>query len=337
MAAEIAPKEIEQKALVARVREGSLAMQFKDGGLQLRNLEDAIAFGKQMIDSGFAPKGVTKASSVVWIVQRGAELGISPISALDSFYVGPSGKPELYAKAALGACIAKGILEPEYDLDTEGTGDALTAIFTFKRKGWSKAKTRRFAFTEAKTAQLVKEGSNWTKWPARMVQARVVAFALKDYFNDVLMGCSIEGDHDEPLKAEITELSRESLRPAAPDPLLAQLDEDSAAGATWDEVLDQPKVEPDDSQAATTEQDRSFLEGGNELYSEPVQAALPARPMASKADQDYLYSLSRTRGMTDISLMALLGNHGYERIDQVPADKMPELMAAVKAIRPGKR
>lgn len=345
MAAEIKPpidKANEALALQARVRDGSLAMQFNRGGIQLNKYEDAINFCKQMVDSGFAPKGVTRASSVLWMIQRGAELSLGPTASMDAFYIPPSGKPRLYVEAALGICLASGALDPEYDLYHEGEGENLVGHFKFKRRGWQKEKHQTFSLKEAQTAGLVKPDSNYKKYPQDMLEWRAAGKALHKYFGEILLGCSIQGDPDREAQAEITEVSRESLRPAAPDPLLAQLDESEApAGATWDEVLDQPKVEPEPdallSERPYTDQERSDIAASMFPLTDlpPVVNPEPPRPpSATKERQDWFYSLCRSHGLTDIQILTRLGTAGFETIDQVPADVLEGMIKKVAEYKP---
>jgi hypothetical protein len=336
MAAELKTPE---QALALRTKEAGLAMKFGNSGIQLTNYQDALNFGAAMIQSGYVPRGVTTAAQVVWMVQTGAELGIGPSASLRAFYMAPSGKPELYAKSALGICVSRGALNPDYDLYTEGEGESLVGHFKFQRNGWKEKKHRQFPFTDAKMAGLVKQGSNWEKWAVRMVQARVVAFALNDYFADVLMGCPLETDNEAkpPEAAEVTEISRE-ISPAPPDPLFEQLKDKTATqvDAGWDDTLSGEPVEPD---ADPIDAGPPYPDG--EPAANPIPLATEPEPlralMATKQQQDFFWGLCRSRGMTDIGIAAFLGTHGYERVDQITAEAMPKLQAAVKEIKIAKR
>lgn len=212
----------------AIIRREGLAMSFTGGagaGVRLQSFAELIAFGRSMIDSGFVPKGYTLPAQVVWTVQRGAELGLGPTAALDAFYLSPNGGPELYAEAALGICVASGLLLDTYEKWTDGEGDKLTGHFRFQRRGWPAPRETTFSLGEAKTAKLIKAGGAWETWPKRMVLARVVSFALHDYFADVLLGCAIAGDRmDHAVTVEApARQERPAAPPAGPDPLLAGL------------------------------------------------------------------------------------------------------------------
>lgn len=215
----------------ALVRQAGMEMTFGEQGVQMRTLAEVLAYGKAMIESGFVPKGFTRAAHVVWAVQSGAEVGLGPAASLRAFYVSPSGRPAFYAEAALALCVSKGVLDPDYDFEYSGEGDNLSCTFIFRRTNWKASKRVEFKMSEARTAGLIKDDSNWKKWPKRMVRSRAIGFALHDYFADVILGIPLEGeiDHLKPedvsdvkptvvLQAE--EADKKVERVPTPDPLL---------------------------------------------------------------------------------------------------------------------
>jgi hypothetical protein len=224
-----------QRALAVR-RETAIV----NGALQLGSLEQALEWGKMIIDSRLAPRGFERASQVVWCVQKGRELGLGPATSLDAFYMTPEGKPALYAEAAWAIVLASGNVS---DWDEESGGTGLDAWHTFKvlRRGDKRWRLATFSQREAVAAGLVKPRSGWEKWPQRMRRARSLAFLLHDVFPDLLKGLRIEGEIDE---VELDAGGPEAAPPASParragegrvvsDPLLDD-DAPAAAPATED-------------------------------------------------------------------------------------------------------
>jgi hypothetical protein len=201
----------------------SVALTFDERrGIQIKSMEDAIAWGEAVIASGMAPRGFAKTSQVIVAVQMGRELGLEPMAALRSMYVPPSGRPQLMAEAALAVVMSKGLLV-EYDEVLTGEGDMRTATFRALRQGWTKHRESHFSLKEARKAGLVKADSGWEKWTDRMLRARARSFGLHDWFPDVLLGIAIEGDveDDRPvIEADVVEAPKPALTSPIVDPLL---------------------------------------------------------------------------------------------------------------------
>jgi hypothetical protein len=235
------PKDTTALARADAAAKRALAFDVTAGGLQLRTFQDVERFGKAMIDSGFAPKGFTRASQVVHAIQRGSELKLSLAASLSAFYVSPGNRLSLYAEAAL-AVLRKGgdgsVLEPNDRKEFVGPGEDRACIWTFRRRGWAKERWEqsKFSIREARVAQLIKRDSNWEKYPDRMLWARVVAFGCKDWFSDVMLGIEIIDPSEVvdvtpgPAPAPAPGSSPSSVEPTG-EPLLE--DEDAPVDATY--------------------------------------------------------------------------------------------------------
>jgi hypothetical protein len=127
-------------------------------------LQPALVAAKLIIAAGMAPRGYDKPEQIVVACAMGARLGLDPFSAMAGIAV-VNGRPTLYGDAMLAVCQG----HPAFDDIAEaitGTGDAMTATVTVKRKGrgnyslitltWDSA-TRR----ELPTAVEVKVGDDW--------------------------------------------------------------------------------------------------------------------------------------------------------------------------------
>jgi hypothetical protein len=165
-------------------------------------MEDAMRFGKMVADSEFAPKDFRgKPASCVLAIQAGAEIGLSPMQALQSIAV-VNGRPSVYGDAALA--VAKASPVCEYVTERiEGDGDAMVATCEAKRRGYPHPTVVRFTVSDAKKAGLWGKTGPWTQYPKRMLQMRARGFALRDAFPDALRGLvTAEEAQDYPTTSE---------------------------------------------------------------------------------------------------------------------------------------
>ena len=156
-------------------------------GLALQSMADAMTFGKMVADSEFAPKDFRgKPNSCVLAIQSGAEIGLSPMQALQSIAV-VNGRPSIFGDAALAVVKASPVCEYVTE-SIEGDGDAMAATCTAKRRGYPTPTVVTFTVADAKKAGLWGKSGPWTQYPKRMLQMRARGFALRDAFPDALRG-----------------------------------------------------------------------------------------------------------------------------------------------------
>ena len=156
-------------------------------GLALQTMNDAKQFGDLVAASEFAPKDFRgKGDSCVLAIQFGAEIGLSPMQALQSIAV-VNGRPSIYGDAALAVVKASPLCE--YVTETvEGEGDRMVATCTAQRRGDPSPTVRQFSVADAKQAQLWGKAGPWIQYARRMLQMRARGFCLRDCFPDVLKG-----------------------------------------------------------------------------------------------------------------------------------------------------
>lgn len=171
---------------LATVQKSQIAISSK--GLQLATLDDMWRFSQCVVKSGFAPKGMEKAESVLIAVEMGYEVGLSPMAALQNTAV-VNGRPTIYGDAALALVRGSGLLDfyEEKQVGTKGKDDFGYCV-TAKRKGDSSSYTETFTVADAKLAGLWGKPGPWTQYPARMLKFRARGFLLRDAFGDVLKG-----------------------------------------------------------------------------------------------------------------------------------------------------
>lgn len=167
-------------------------------GVQLASLEEAYRFANAIVASGFAPKGMEKPEAVLVAIQLGAEIGLTPMAALQNTAV-INGRPAIYGDAALALVRSSGLLESYKEEEigetgSDGHGYRVTAI----RKG-NQAAVETFTVADAKRAKLWGKAGPWSDYPKRMLRFRARGYVLRDLFGDILKGLrTVEEARDIP-------------------------------------------------------------------------------------------------------------------------------------------
>lgn len=197
-----------------------LSTQSQPKGLALQTMADAMKFGEMVAASDFSPKDFRgKPASCVLAIQAGAEIGLSPMQALQSIAV-VNGRPSIYGDAALAVVKASPVCEYVTE-SVEGDGDQMVATCTAKRRGYPEPTVSRFTVADAKKAGLWGKSGPWSQYPRRMLQMRARGFALRDAFPDALRGMvTAEEASDyptpEPTREPVTVRPKFDTPPASP-------------------------------------------------------------------------------------------------------------------------
>ena len=156
-----------------------------------RTLDEVWRIAQLITRSGMAPYGIDSPEKASVIIMHGAEVGLSPMVALQSIAV-INGKPALYGDGLLAVVRRSGLLDRITEATHEGGTDGEFARCTVTRGG--QRVTRDFSKKQAIVAGLwgkrgrSGEPTPWVTYPSRMLQMRARAFALRDVFPDVLKG-----------------------------------------------------------------------------------------------------------------------------------------------------
>lgn len=124
-------------------------------------------------------------------IMHGADVGLSAIQSVQGIAI-INNVPSLWGDAMLGLVLASGMVdqngfEERFEGAKEHQDEGLVAVCTVKRKG-QQPHTVRYSYARAKKAQLTGKSGPWQNDPARMLQMRARAYALRDRFADVLRG-----------------------------------------------------------------------------------------------------------------------------------------------------
>lgn len=152
-----------------------------------QTLRDAMELAKLIADSDLAPKDYRgKPGNVLVAVQMGQEVGLSPMTAIQSIAV-INGKPSLYGDVGKAILLSKGFIIEEDDTEVvKKTGAGRCKI---TRPGHPPCE-RTFSIANAKTAGLFGKQGPWTLYPERQMAWRAFWFAARDIAADVLKGLS---------------------------------------------------------------------------------------------------------------------------------------------------
>lgn len=166
-------------------------IQVAGNGLQVRpilpqDMDSTWRMSKIIAASGLAPKGVSTVEAIFTAIQMGAEVGLSPMQALQNIAV-VNGRPTIWGDAQLGLVRGSGLLE-SFEEKFEGDGDKMVAYCIVKRKGEPAPITGEFSVKDAVVAALWNKAGPWTQYPKRMLKMRARGFALRDGFSDILKG-----------------------------------------------------------------------------------------------------------------------------------------------------
>lgn len=173
-----------------------------------RSLTEAMELAKLISDSDLAPKDYKgKPGNVLIAVQMGSEVGLSPMSAIQSIAV-INGKPGLYGDVGKALLLRHGFIVEEDDVEIiRQTGMGRCRI---TRPGHPPCE-RTFSLEAAKAAGLLNKSGPWSQYKERQMAWRAFWFAARDIAADVLKGLhGAEEIHDLPEK-DITPMGRPQI------------------------------------------------------------------------------------------------------------------------------
>lgn len=270
-----------------------------------QSFADMWRIARMIFASGMAPKGFKNAEGIMLAIMHGAEVGFTPMMALQ--VIAPiNGMPTIYGDGAIALVEGRDVIE---DMDEHFEGKAFdddyTAVCLVQRKGRKRKIRGEFSVADARKAGLwddrervpnkwAKAGepttklndAPWFRHPKRMLKMRARAFALRDGFADILKGLH--------LREEIEDIGRivdeAEQMPAATAGAMLDAGEDAppAPAAIEHQPQETMQVEPvSDPEFAVTEEveDR----GEPEVYSREAETQddddfdIPAAPAPAAA------------------------------------------------------
>jgi hypothetical protein len=167
-------------------------MSMGPAGIALANVEQALIFAKAVIASGLAPYQFKTPEAVLVAIQFGMELGLPPLSALNSVMI-VRNRPCLWGDAVPGICAKVIESYKDEEIGVQGT-DSWGWKCTAKRKDRADPISRQFTVADAKVAKLWQkkgkdgEDTPWITHPSRMLLNRARTFCYRDLCPDIMRG-----------------------------------------------------------------------------------------------------------------------------------------------------
>ncbi len=173
-----------------------------------QDFEGAWRIANAVVVAGMAPAGLETTEKAMVAIMHGLEVGMTPMSALQSIAV-VNGRATIWGDGAIG--LVRGSGKCEWIKERiDGQGDARVAICEVKRKGEPDPIVGKFSVKDAQTANLWTKAGPWKQYPERMLKMRARAFALRDGFADVLRGLGIAEEVQDVV------LTRDAPQPPQP-------------------------------------------------------------------------------------------------------------------------
>jgi len=202
-------------------------------GLQLRSIEEMFRFAQYAVKSEIVPRGDTP-EAVLIKIQAGAELGITPMRALQNLVVF-NGRVSMMEKLANALVLGSGVLAADGQVEVWFTGqefdDDYTCHVRSRRRDQNKSNETTFSVKDAKLARLWGKAqdrgvSPWVAFPKRMLAARAKQHHFQDHFGDVTLGTALS---EAAMDDGVITVSGRTVRggiaptlvPSGPDPLFA--------------------------------------------------------------------------------------------------------------------
>lgn len=157
-------------------------------GLRPLNYKELRHLSEMIRKSEICPKEIKDKPDEVFLrIHFGLDIGLTPLQAISNVAI-INGKAAIYGDAMLGVVQGSKVYE-WHNLSEVGTKDQDDWGFkcTVKRKN-SDPYTVIFTKKDAVKANLWNKSGPWTLYPARMLKAKAIGFALRDLFADVLKG-----------------------------------------------------------------------------------------------------------------------------------------------------
>jgi len=195
-------------------------MEYTKGqGLTPANLGEALKLAEMLADSSFVPatnKG--KPGDIIAAIQMGSEVGLKPMSALQSIAV-INGRPSIFGDGYLGLLLASPVYE-KHEEAYSGSGASRRATCTMWRRGNPTPFVGTFGYADAQTAGYLGKDT-YKQHPDRMYMWRARHAVGQAGFADVTKGLlPAEVAEDYPLvvvESKVKAPERKSA-PAEPAP-----------------------------------------------------------------------------------------------------------------------
>lgn len=287
-----------------------------------QNLTEAMDLARLIADSDLAPKDYRgKPGNVLIAVQMGQEVGLSPMTAIQSIAV-INGKPGLYGDVGKAILLSNGFIIEEDDTQiVKKTGMGRCKI---TRPGHPPCE-RTFSIENAKVAGLWGKAGPWTQYPERQMAWRAFWFAARDIGSDVLKGLSgYEEVRDYP-ERDVTAQASHTIVKAEIRPW--SLEEFEANFPKWKAVIERGRKTVDDVIATATTKHCFTKEQEDKLRAVKPAEQKPEESMVTPAQVEEILAKAATATITETEIFKRFGISSLTSIQASMADEILAFIA----------
>ncbi len=239
-----------------------------------------LSMAEQLVKSGLLPATIKTAQAAVVIIQKGREIGVPPMAAINGIGV-INGKP------VCGAELMLALLYRDHGDEAVRVvrSDAEACEIAYRRRGWSKPEEYAFTIEDAKRAGLAGTAT-WTKYPQAMLRARCISAVARMAFPDSIGGMytpeelgatvTVAPDGDLVMAPEVARVRE--LRPAA----AVTIDHETG------EVIDDDPVTASEAVEAATPDDGTY------------QATIDTEDMGAAIQADFLRAIANAGSLKEL-------------------------------------
>ena len=251
-------------------------------GMVLDNYDSFVKICGALAKSGATGERRTEAS-ILAVAMKGAELGLPPMTAIDSIHV-------IEGKTMLSSSLAQSLVYRDFPgakFEIEEGPDFCAVRLTVPgREPYLAKYTMKDAELTGKTN---KSGSNWQKNPKAMLRARAIAQACRVVAPDCLAGMYCVEEFNETIKVTATvkdSPQAEAMTTAQTEVIDTEVvDEETPAESTQAEAKPAESAKPATTPATTASNGNGHHTNGNSNGNGQKSAAKIETPQASSLKQ----------------------------------------------------
>lgn len=163
---------------------------------QIKMMVDEIQEMRALVDSLLKTKHYQRlgAEGIFAIIQKAKATNVNPLDALNGGMYYVQGKVEMSA-----FLMNQLIRQAGHSISKDDTSSDTECILHGKRADTGDTWTEAFSINDAKRAGIYREGTGWTKYPRNRLFARALSNLARMLFPDVIKGCYVEGEIEDPL------------------------------------------------------------------------------------------------------------------------------------------
>lgn len=154
------------------------------------DLKTMLTLGETFIKSGLMPAAIKTAAAAVVIIQKGRELNIPPMQAINGINV-------IQGKPTCSSDLMTALIYRDHGDNAlrwlEASNDSVT--LAYKRRSWAEPST--FTWTKEDSNRAGLKGGNHDKYPGAMMRARAISAVARMAFNDSIGGMYLPEEIEE--------------------------------------------------------------------------------------------------------------------------------------------